>query len=73
MRSFSSSTRAYWLLALAELDDEVGPLAWLDVGASGGLNLRLDRYHYRYEPGGAVGLQEMCKRGNQAPHLLRAG
>ena len=31
---------------------EVGPLAHLDVGTSAGLNLLLDRYHYRYEPGG---------------------
>lgn len=30
------------------LADEVGPLAHLDIGASGGLNLLLDRFQYRY-------------------------
>ncbi len=34
---------------------ECGPLVHVDVGASAGLNLFLDRYHYRYEPGGTVG------------------
>ena len=34
---------------------EVGPLAHLDVGSSAGLNLLIDRYRYRYEPGGTVG------------------
>jgi hypothetical protein len=34
---------------------EVGPLAHIDVGTSAGLNLLLDRYHYDYAPGGAVG------------------
>ena len=34
---------------------EVGPLAHLDVGASAGLNLLLDRYHYFYVPGGERG------------------
>lgn len=34
--------------ALGLLGDEVGALGLLDVGASGGLNLLLDRYHYRY-------------------------
>ena len=32
----------------ALLADEVGPLGHLDVGASGGLNLLLDQYEYRY-------------------------
>ncbi len=35
-----------------EVDTE---LALLDVGASAGLNLLLDRYEYRYDPGGTVG------------------
>ena len=35
---------------------EVGPLCHLDVGASAGLNLLLDRWHYTYEPGGDVGV-----------------
>ena len=37
------------LPALGLLADEVGPVGLLDVGASGGLNLLLDRYEYRYE------------------------
>lgn len=43
------------LPALAQLADEMGPLALLDVGASAGLNLHFDRYAYVYEPGGRVG------------------
>ena len=39
---------AFLLPALALLADEVGRLGHLDVGASGGLNLLLDRYEYRY-------------------------
>jgi hypothetical protein len=35
--------------------DEVGALSHLDIGASAGLNLLLDRWHYTYEPGGEVG------------------
>jgi hypothetical protein len=38
------------LPALGLVADEVGALALVDVGASGGLNLLLDRYEYRYEP-----------------------
>jgi hypothetical protein len=34
---------------------EYGPVVHVDVGASAGLNLLLDRYRYRYEPGGTVG------------------
>jgi hypothetical protein len=34
---------------------EVGSLAHVDVGASAGLNLLLDRYHYTYVPGGSLG------------------
>ena len=34
---------------------EVGPVAIVDVGSSGGLNLLFDRYEYRYDPGGSVG------------------
>ena len=37
------------LPALGLLGDEVGPLGLLDVGTSGGLNLLLDRYEYRYQ------------------------
>lgn len=33
---------------------EVGPIAHVDVGASAGLNLAVDRYDYVYEPGGEV-------------------
>jgi hypothetical protein len=34
---------------------EVGPLALVDVGCSGGLTMLIDRYECRYEPGGVVG------------------
>ncbi len=46
---------AMFVLAFGQLAGDVGPIAHLDVGASGGLNLLLDRYEYRFEPGGAVG------------------
>lgn len=39
---------ALFLPALGLIGEEVGALGLLDVGASGGLNLLLDRYHYRY-------------------------
>src|SRR5262245_12005660 len=45
---------ALLLPAFGLLAAEVGPLADLDVGASAGLNLLLDRYAYRYEPGGSI-------------------
>lgn len=40
---------ALFVPALAKVAAERGPLTLLDVGASAGLNLLLDRYHYRYE------------------------
>ncbi len=44
------------LPALGLIAAEVGPLGHLDVGASGGLNLLLDRFHYRYGgPDGVTG------------------
>lgn len=46
---------ALLLPAFGLLAAEVGPLAWIDVGASGGLNLHLDRFEYEYRPGGHVG------------------
>jgi hypothetical protein len=46
---------ALLLPAFGLLAAECGPLAHVDVGASAGLNLLLDRYRYRYEPGGTVG------------------
>ncbi len=46
---------ALLLPAFGIVADEVGALAHLDVGASAGLNLLLDRYHYRYVPGGELG------------------
>ena len=45
---------ALYVLAFSDMAD-VGPLAHIDVGASGGLNLLLDRYQYHFEPGGVVG------------------
>jgi hypothetical protein len=44
-----------YLPALALIADDVGPLSLVDVGASAGLNLFLDRYHYTYVPRRAVG------------------
>ena len=41
----------YLLLGMGVVADEVGALAHVDVGASAGLNLLLDRYHYRYRSG----------------------
>jgi hypothetical protein len=46
---------ALLLPAFGLLAAEVGRLAHLDVGTSAGLNLLIDRYRYRYEPGGTVG------------------
>jgi hypothetical protein len=46
---------ALLLPAFGIIAEEVGPLSHLDVGASAGLNLLLDRWHYRYQPGGDVG------------------
>ena len=46
---------ATFLPVLGLVAGEVGPLALVDVGSSGGLTLLLDRYECRYEPGGAVG------------------
>ena len=47
---------ATFLPALGLVADECGPLALVDVGTSGGLNLLLDRFSYEYLPGGTVGL-----------------
>jgi hypothetical protein len=46
---------ALLLPAFGIVGDEVGPLAHLDVGASAGLNLLLDRCQYTYDPGGELG------------------
>ena len=46
---------AIFLPALAQIADAVGPIGLLDVGASAGLNLQLDRFEYHYSPGGDVG------------------
>ncbi len=46
---------ASFLPALGMVADEYGPLALVDVGTSGGLNLLLDRFGYSYLPGGTVG------------------
>ncbi|NNE11149.1 MAG: DUF2332 domain-containing protein [Ilumatobacter sp.] len=47
---------ALFLPVLGRLHDEVGPVSIVDVGASAGLNLHLDAFGYRYEPGGTVNL-----------------
>jgi len=46
---------ALFVPPMAMLDHEVGPISMIDVGASAGLNLLLDRYRYEYTPGGRVG------------------
>jgi hypothetical protein len=44
------------LVALAEVQRDVDqPIAWLDVGASAGLSLRLDRFHHDLRPAGVAG------------------
>ncbi len=59
---------AIFLPALGLLGDEVGPLGLLDVGASGGLNLLLDRYEYRYESHAGV----VARVGGPSPVVLEA-
>jgi len=44
-----------FLVALARVEAECGPLALVEVGASAGLNLLLPYYSYEYQPGGGVG------------------
>ncbi len=46
---------ALLLPALGLLADALGPLALIDVGASAGLTLLVDRYAYRYRPGADLG------------------
>lgn len=41
---------AMFLVPFGLLGEEVGPLGHLDVGASAGLNLLLDRFSYRFHP-----------------------
>jgi len=44
------------LIALARLERECRlPLGLIDCGTSAGLTLCLDRYHYRFQPGGTLG------------------
>lgn len=40
------------LAAISAAEPPSGPIALVDVGCSAGLNLRLDRYRYRYEQAG---------------------
>ena len=58
-----------FLPAFVEIADEVGPLAYLDVGASGGLNLLLDRFAYRYIASGRDGgeREELAAIGRPSP------
>lgn len=46
---------AFFLPALGLVERGVGPISLIDIGASAGLNLQLDRFEYRYSPGGVVG------------------
>lgn len=47
---------ALFVVGLGMIGDEsIGPLALVDLGTAAGLNLALDRYHYRFSPGGEVG------------------
>ena len=50
------------LAAIAAAEPPDGPNALVDVGCSAGLNLRLDHYHYRYEPGGELGPPDSAVR-----------
>lgn len=64
-----------YLPALSLIARDTGPLSLVDVGASAGLNLYLDRYHYTYVPGGEVGPESevnlSCElRGERRPEHL---
>jgi hypothetical protein len=64
-----------YLPALSLIAGELGPLSLVDVGASAGLNLFLDRYHYAFMPGGEVGTTSevtlTCQvRGERRPTRL---
>ncbi|HEY3483793.1 MAG TPA: DUF2332 domain-containing protein [Ilumatobacteraceae bacterium] len=52
---------ALFLPPFGQLADEMGGLTLVDVGTSAGLNLLLDRYEYRYEPGGTVGARSSVR------------
>ncbi len=60
---------ALFLPSFSELAAEVGPLAHLDVGASGGLNLLLDRFRYRYVTSGRDGgeRRDLAVIGDDSP------
>lgn len=60
---------ALFLPPLAQVAAEVGLVALVDVGTSAGLNLHLDRFAYRYSPGGTLGessgvIIETCTNGH---------
>lgn len=64
---------ALLLVGLSLLAAEVGPLAHLDVGASAGLNLLVDRFRYDYNGHqlGAGQIELRCEiRGASRPELL---
>lgn len=60
---------AILLPAFGLLDQEVGALGHLDVGASGGLNLLLDRYRYVFTPRGG-GPEDSVTVGDPSTVLL---
>lgn len=65
---------ALLLPALGLVAAEVGPLGHLDVGASGGLNLLLDRYRYEYAPRGTEGAVDpgpVTGVGDPSPVVIR--
>jgi len=60
---------AIMLPAFGLLHEEMGPLGHLDVGASGGLNLLLDRYEYHYQSGDGLSSGSV---GGPSPVVLHA-
>lgn len=59
----------FFLPALHRVAAEVGDLSLLDVGSSAGLNLLIDQYDYRYEPGGElrIGSGVLLEAGTRGP------
>jgi hypothetical protein len=58
---------AVFVPAFGIVADEMGALGHLDVGASGGLNLLVDRYRYRYT---REGTDELIEVGPESPVVM---